>query len=173
MTTNPSATPTHGTAAKIAIAERRRKALDMKLSGYTYAVIAEELGVSESVIKKDIQRSLDMYVDEHKESTERVRAAELAVLNDAMIVARRIMHEQHFAHSGGKIIERNIGTFDEPEYVVVIDNGPSMQAIDRVVKISESRRKLLGTDAPVEVRATVDGTINYVISVSADELEQL
>jgi hypothetical protein len=50
------------------------------------------------------------------------------------------------------------------------DDAPVLNAVDRLVKISESRRKLLGLDAPAKVQS--EGTVRYSIDgVNPEDLK--
>lgn len=49
------------------IADRSRKAKDMRVLGYTYDQIADHLGVSVATVRKDIKRYMDTYPREHAE----------------------------------------------------------------------------------------------------------
>jgi hypothetical protein len=50
------------------------------------------------------------------------------------------------------------------------DDGPVLSAIDRIVRISESRRKLLGLDQPAKTQ--VSGGVTYeVVGINPDDLK--
>src|SRR5690606_41267190 len=54
-------------------------------------------------------------------------------------------------------------------YEDVLDDGPILQAVDRLIKIGESRRKLLGSDAATKM--DVSGTVtSRIIGVPDDGL---
>lgn len=57
---------------------RRAKALQLKLAGYTYARIAQELGIHESQVYKDVQQAIRQYTEE---PAREVREQELARLD--------------------------------------------------------------------------------------------
>jgi hypothetical protein len=156
--------------AKIAV--RRAEACRLRVAGYTYAQIAERLGYSsEKFAQVDVKRALKVYVDLQQEPIEELRARELAALDGAQQVATEVMGRDHLAHSNGRVVMIEDEQTGEVSHVK--DDGPKLAAIDRVVKISESRRKLLGQDAPSKVDTTVTGTTEYVIKIDAGEMEQL
>jgi hypothetical protein len=151
--------------------ERRAEALRMHIAGHTWQKIADRLGYSSAGHAcADGRRALEILRAHQDQAAEEYRAIELARLDEALAVAMRIMAEEQVAHSNGKIVYRQI----EGQQVPVVDNTVALAAADRVVKISESRRKLLGLDAPVRQEVTGTSTVHYMVSgVSADELEAL
>src|SRR4029078_1889290 len=75
------------------------------------------------------------------------RAMELARLDTLALAAANVLSATHPYVSGGKVLKD------------VTDDGPRLAAIDRLLRISESRRKLLGLDAPAKTALTnPDGT---------------
>lgn len=153
------------------VAERRERVLSMWAAGYSFADIAAALNVTEAVVRQDKHRAMKSYVDYQRQPVEELRARELASLDKAQRVADAVMDRDHVAHSNGRVVKLE----DEVtgELTTVIDDGPKLAAIDRVVKISESRRKLLGEDAPSKVEQTMGGTVEYVIRVDGAEMDQL
>ncbi len=165
-------TPPNSRASKQAeVAKRRTEAIRMHLAGHRLQAIADALGYSSvQTAQKDIARAVEALKAEQHKAADELRAVELARLDDALAVCIRIMNEQHVAHSGGKIVERVI----DGQIVPVIDNGPSLAAADRIVKISESRRKLLGLDAPAKQEIATEATVHFKVEgVAAEELEAL
>jgi hypothetical protein len=163
--------PDHRAAKRAEVAERRTKAIRLHLAGLTFQQIADQLGYSSrQVAGKDVARALEELKAEQHKAAEEWRAVELARLDQALAVAIRVMNEQHVAHSGGSIVMRVV----DGEEVPVVDNGPSLAAVDRVVKISESRRKLLGLDAPAKQEIVQESTVHFaVVGVPAEELDAL
>jgi hypothetical protein len=163
-------------AARAARAERAAAACRLSVAGWSYDRIVREgnLGYNNrQAVYRDVKRVLTEKAKEQSESAAVKRARELALLDDALEVAHRIMNAEHLAHGNGRVVRRNLGTEDEPDWADVIDNGPNLAAADRLIKISESRRKLLGLDAPTKVQQQVEGTVSYVINAQPEELEQL
>lgn len=155
------------------ILDRRAKACKLRVQGYTYAQIAEQLGYSsEKVAQVDVSRALKSYVEYQAQSVEELRAAELAKLEAAERVVNKVLKRKHVLVNNGRVVY----TDDEDGHGInpIIDDGPTLAAVDRVVKISESRRKLLpGVDAPSKVEGTVGGTVEYVVKVAQEELDQV
>ncbi|MEM6259692.1 MAG: hypothetical protein AAGI37_15540 [Planctomycetota bacterium] len=117
------------------IAERRNKAVELRKSGLPYTKIAEQLGVSLSTSYKDVaavmaelkSHGLHLVMEMRQMELERLDAALLKV-NQAMAAARQ--NKDH-------------------ELV--------LKCVDRLVKIGESRRKLLGLDTPQRIDVTSGG----------------
>lgn len=153
------------------VAQRRQRALELEAAGWSRHDIAAELGITEAHLAVDLQRARDFYVARQKEPIEELRAREITRLEKALKVANEILEREHIAHSNGRVVQ-----YYDPERqedVTLRDDAPRLAAIDRVVKISESLRKLLGADAPSKVETQVGGTVEYVVKVSQEELDQV
>lgn len=154
---------------RITVAKRRQRALELQAAGYSRADIAAELGITEAHLSVDLQRARDYYIKMQAAAIEELRARELAALDRAQQVATEVMERDHLAHSNGRVVQ-----YYDPERqedVTVTDDGPKLAAVDRVVKISESRRKLLGQDAPSKVETQVGGSVEYIVRVSQEEMD--
>jgi hypothetical protein len=151
---------------------RRAEACKLYVAGYSLLEIAEQLGYSsEKTAQKDIARALESYVEYQKQPIEELRARELAALDRAGKVVDEVMGREHLAHSNGRLVTIEDEATGEVRHVT--DDGPRLQAVDRAVKISESRRKLLGQDAPSKVEAQVGGSVEYIVKISEEEMEAL
>jgi len=126
--------------AMIATAERRSFVMKFRKSGWTYEKIALAalrkygykalpLGYDSRYAYKDVKRELDKLRDGTSEDTEAVRDIELQRL-DALL-----------AGIWAKAARGNVA------------------AIDRALRISERRCKLLGVDAPTELK--LGGSIHF------------
>jgi hypothetical protein len=73
---------------------------------------------------------------------------ELARLEDAHDAALAVLLREHLTVSHGKVITVKD---EEGNDVPLIDDAPVLQAVDRIRALSESRRKLLGLDAPARL----------------------
>lgn len=67
----------HQDAQKLYIAERSRKAKDMRVLGYTYPQIADELGVSMHTVRQDLKRYMDTIPREHAEEHRQIQLEQL------------------------------------------------------------------------------------------------
>lgn len=135
------------TGKREAAAERRQKALDLRKAGNSYRAIGAQLNISEAQAHTDVQTALARLAALELASADELRTLELARLDTLAVEAARILSETHPYVSGGKVLPN------------IADDGPRLQAIDRLLRISESRRKLLGLDAPAKTALTnPDGT---------------
>lgn len=141
-------------------AERDADAARLRTKGYTYQQIGDQLGMTKAAAHKACQRALSDIVREPAEDLLKVELdrldAQLVRLNDLEKAARKVLEARHITVNNGKVIYHP-GTEQPME-----DDGPVLQAIDRLVKIeaarnqnSERRAKLLGLDAAVKVDTTV------------------
>lgn len=115
-------------AQQAATAERRAKAIRMKIDGATYTQIAEALGyASRSAAHMDVKRSLERHVVEEGLAIEAWRELELARLD----------------------------TLQQAIWPKAMSGDP--RAIEAALKILDRRAKLLGLDSPVRLEVlTVD-----------------
>lgn len=150
-------------------AEKSAKAAELRRQGYTWQEIAERCGytdkrTAQTAVKRRLAAGLEPWVEYQRQSIEELRAHEVRLLAEAERVAREIMERDHLAHSNGRVVYVD----DEP----VKDDGPKLAAIDRLVKVSESRRGILpGVAAPSKVEQTIGGTVEYVVKVSQEEMD--
>lgn len=120
-----------GTASanKARTSERRSLALNLRKSGATYraiaASVAERLGIpkySESQAHRDVVAELQRIADRNSETATVVRALELERLDQYLLAIAKDIQQGDYG------------------------------AIDRALKISERRCKILGIDAPIELK---------------------
>jgi hypothetical protein len=155
----------------IKIAERRAELVRMVTDGESWDTIVEELGYkNRAVAYNDFRRAKTAAGAELRENVTAYRDRELAALDALEATAVQVLNRYHVTISGGKIVRDGQPIIDVESGEAVIaedagepleDDGPVLAAIDRLLKISESRRKLLGLDSPVKLEAT--GTIRYLI----------
>jgi hypothetical protein len=111
------------------MAERRLKAFELRKAGASYRQIGRKLSVSGKTAHEDVQRVLAELAEQRLESAAAYVALECERLDMAALAL--------FQH---------------------LESGDP-QVINAWVKVSESRRKLLGLDAPTKIAATnPDGT---------------
>jgi len=124
-------------------AQRRRKAIDMRMAGASYQQIADELGYnSRGAACQDVTRALETAVVEQARSVEAYREEELQRLDVLLAEAWAVLKRQHITVSHGRTI------YDDRTGEPLLDDGPVLTAIDRILKIQERRAKFLGLDAP-------------------------
>jgi AraC-like DNA-binding protein len=145
-------------AQRIEREERRRHATKLAVEGYTYQEIADQLGYnSPQAAHKDVKAGLAPAIKARQEAAEELIQVQHARLERMYRDARAIFEE--------------FGAGDE--YSDKADQ--RLAAMDRMLKVGESLRKLVGADAPAktENKMTVDGTVSYQVAVAPEELEQL
>jgi hypothetical protein len=150
------------TGARADAALRDGQALELRTAGATYRQIAERLGVSLSTAHACVTRGLDRT---RREPAEQLRALELERLDRLQVEATKVLAARHVIVQAGKVV------VDQDTGMPYTDHGPILTAIRTLVQVQESRRKLLGLDAPVKVDARVL-TVDQM-DARIDELEAL
>jgi hypothetical protein len=140
------------TSPSAAAAELDARCLDLRRSGATYRQIAAQLGISAANAHKRVTRSLDRT---RREPADALRELELARLDALQEALTQVLGRKHVTVSGGKVVVDQHG-------LPYLDDGPVIAAAQALVRVQESRRKLLGLDAPTRVDARV---------LSIDELD--
>ena len=141
--------------------ERDARAVELRRRGLSYPQIAEQLGFSATSSAFDaVRRGIkDLWSEDNGEQTR----IELDRLDDALRVLYRVMMSKHLAYSQGRVV---VDLQGQP----VQDDGPNVQAALGIVRLSESRRKLLGLDAPT--RKVVEVITQDVVDAELAQLVQ-
>lgn len=127
-------------------AERDAEAARLRARGMSYQRIATALGYeNKGTAWHAVNRVLK---DTVQEAGDELRVIERERLDRLAEAAWAVLERQHVTVSNGRIISLH----GEP----LPDDGPVLQAIDRLLRISESRRKLDGLDAPSRVSVDAD-----------------
>ena len=116
-----------GTSAYAQARVRQAKALELRLAGYSYRRIAQELGVNVSTAHRYVRKALQEVAERTQESAEQVLQIELQRLDELL----RAVWER--ATSGDK------------------------SAIHTALRIMATRHKLLGLEAPSSVHVEHSG----------------
>ena len=124
----------------LAGAQTRADALTLRSRGMTYQQIADHLGISKGSAHEAVQKGLAEIVAEPAAA---VRELELVRLDTLYQAATGVLEREHVTVSNGRVVTLE----GEP----LPDDGPVLQAVDRLLRISERRAKLLGLDAPSRV----------------------
>lgn len=141
-------------------AQRDAEAARLRAAGRTYQQIADELGYCDrGEAWRGVQRCARVVRQDAGEQLITVEAAELDQLyTEALAVLQR----DHIHVSNGRVVRHENG---DP----VLDDGPKLAAIDRLVKVRESYRRLFGLDQPA--RQEISGGVKYeVVGISAEDL---
>lgn len=170
MTTLDLYRPTHGGDGRFvgseAAQKRRREAVKLRLTGMSYTRIAEALGYADSAtaynaVKMELAQTKREDADELRE----IEAQRLDGLQEVMVGVLRANHVVVSVTRGQVVI-------DQRTLEAVQDHAPVMNAVDRLLRISESRRKLLGIDAPPQVQR-VDVTVTEVSQADVEFREMV
>ncbi len=123
--------------------EKDSRAVDLRRHNLTYAQIAAQLGMrSPASAYEAVQRGL---VQAIREPADHLRNLNLERLDEMSRVAWRIMYATHYVvSSSGKVV-----THPETGHPL-IDDGPALAALDRLLKIQERQNRQQGLDAPVK-----------------------
>jgi hypothetical protein len=151
-------------ARRAVTAERRARLIQERLKGRLFEDIWEDLGyASRSAATKDFSRAFEIRITEQRTSVEVYRELELTRLDQLTLEAINVLRTQHYAITPSGKVGRHPDT-DE----VLVDDGPTLAAIDRLLKIQDRRARLLGLDKPQRMEVlTIDA-----IDARIDELNQ-
>lgn len=142
----------------IETAERDAEACRLRVRAMSYPAIAKALGFADaSHAAQAVSRALRATVEE---PAAEVRKTEIERLDGMYQAALDVLERMHVTVSQGRVVQHRVagtGTWDPEtrtwvgaEWVDLADDGPVLQAIDRLLKIQERRARLLGLDAPVK-----------------------
>lgn len=142
-------------AVMVEVAERRAKAVKLRLAGKTWQAIVDELGyASTGAAHTDVKRALDAARKDLALVTEQHRELELQRLDDLEAKVRSVLDGAHVTVQHGRVVKDDDGT-------PLPDHDPLMRAADRLLKIAERRSKLLGLDQPI--KHEVSGQVLYAV----------
>lgn len=122
------------------------RATELRAQGLSYQQIADRLnlggrGKAHDAVQRCLRDTLTPPADE-------LRILEAERLDDLTRKAYEVLAADHIVTQHGKIVRGDDG---EP----VQDHEPVLKAIDRLLRLSDARRKLLGLDVPVRADITV------------------
>jgi DNA-binding CsgD family transcriptional regulator len=154
-------------------AERDARAARLRSEGKSYRAIAAELGVDVHTAHTAVQQAMAEIVAEPAAAAiafelERLDA-ELVRLDDLYGKVVAVLEREHVTVSQGRVVTTDDGS-------TVPDDDWILKAVDRLVKIDESRRRngesrrrLLGLDQPAKM--AVSGGLTYeVVGIDTEAL---
>lgn len=155
------------TQLRLESAEQAAEAALLRSQGLNYRQIADRQGCSAGTAYKRVQRAIAAIPMEAVDELRRIECDRL----DAVIAKLwDIVHAEHPMVSHGRLIRRQIGwevdssgveVLDPltneriPVWQTIEDAGPVLSALNGIVRASESKRKLLGLDAPTRTQVHV------------------
>ncbi len=132
--------PQKNSARSISAAEKKEKAIRLRLGGLSFAEIGRQLGVSRTMAFKYINSELKELAAKATHSAEQLRQMELLRLD-------KLTTSLWLKAAGGDVY-----------------------AIDRVLKIMERRAKLTGIDGPQKVAPVMPGGDDPYQNMSTEDL---
>lgn len=127
-------------------AERAAQAYELRLQGLTVAAIGRELGIATTTAHDLLTEYSAARLDP---LTEEYRRLELDRLDDYTRKAYEVLEAEHVVVQHGKVV------YDPETGAPMRDLGPKLAALDRLVRISERRSRLLGLDAVIKADVTI------------------
>ncbi len=143
------------TANELAINERRREVLTLIRKGYEIDEVAQQLGLSRTVVSDDYNAELYALRRHNMNDADKIREDELSRLNT---LTRNLMPMCEFAE---------VPHPKDPDKTVI--RPPSPPHVFALVKIMERRAKMLGIDAPEK---KIDITVPWEL-LSADQVARI
>ena len=144
--------------------EKDHQAASLRSTGMRLKDVAAHFNVAISTAHLMVQRAI---ADIPRENTEELIALELAKLDAIEAKYAEITSGLHpMVSVSGKIV----GYIDESgKEIMLKDTSPVIRALDGLLKVSESRRKLLGLNAPTRTELTgKDGGAIEIADKSAE-----
>jgi len=139
-------------------------AVKLRARAMGFAEIAHAMGEGETTAKDRVARGLGAI--RMAPAVELVKL-EVAKLDAIEREALRVLETFHYVVSEGRVISYQGPKQTEPRPLK--DDGPVLSAIDRLLKVGEARRKLLGLDAAQKV--DLSGGVTYTFeNVSSEDL---
>ena len=134
-------------AERAAVAARRTKLVDYRRRKVPYAQFYAELGYSSvQAARKDFTRALEENVADLHASVEVYREEQLIELEYLAEEAHQVMNARHYVVTpGGKLVQ------DPETGEPILDPGPKLQAMDRLVRIGDRVAKLRVLDAATQI----------------------
>jgi hypothetical protein len=131
-----------------ALVDRALRAANLRDDGKTWQEISDLLGFGgKSAARQAVEALYAKRIAENEETLRQLRARDLAKLELAEESVWDVLDRRHVTVSNGKVIY--IGP--DP----LLDDGPVLQAVDRLNAIIDRRAKLTGTYAAQQIEAQV------------------
>lgn len=147
--------------------KRDYRAAELRGQGWSFQRIADELGyASRGNASEGVTRA---YAEMSTEEAEHARQLDLDRIDRLIEQAWQVMLTPHLAISNGKVVRRFAGVErDEdgievldmdgkpiPVFEDVLDDGPTLAAVNTIKGLIERRAKIFGYDAPAKSRVEV------------------
>jgi hypothetical protein len=130
--------------------EKDHQAAEMKALGHTYSEIGAVYGITRQAASLMVQRAMDETPVLGGEQYKNLVLLQLdAIESKAAEIART---SYPVVAPSGKIVTRVVETPEGLREVEVHDPNPTLKALETLLKVSERRARLLGLNAPTNVR---------------------
>ncbi len=147
-------------AVKAEVAARRAKLVEYRRQRIPYDKFWAELGYSSrDAATRDFTRAIEESIAAQHASVEVYREEQLAELDYLAEKAHEVLRARHYmVTQSGKVVE------DPETGQPMVDDGPMLAAIDRLVKILDRIAKLRGLDAPQRLEVMTIDAIDAAIA---------
>jgi len=136
------------------VAERRERAIRLRAQGTPWATIATELGYADAPSAcTDVRRALEQRRKQLALAADDYREQALATLDAMAGEVWAVLNARHLTIQNGKVVR-------DDDDAPLLDDGPVLSAVDRLLRIEERRARLLGIDAPAQLTSTI---VNYTV----------
>jgi hypothetical protein len=127
------------------VAERRRKLIELRAKGTTWRDCADQLGYAgPAAACKDIERAIRIRRNDLALAAADYREIEIEKLDLYERIAFEVLETKHFVFDRGVLVKADPD--EEGRARPVLDDGPKLAALDRLLKIQARRAKLLDLD---------------------------
>jgi hypothetical protein len=148
-------------------AQRDAAAAELRARGWSFQRIAGELGFpAKGNAHHAVERAFAAIPTEGSEEAKRL---DLERIDRLIEQAWDVMERRHVVVSDGRVVGRQVGVERDdngierldldgktiPVYEDILDDGPVLQAIDRLSRLLERRAKIIGYEAPRRHRVEV------------------
>jgi hypothetical protein len=142
------------TARRADTAEKVTRCIAFRNQGMPWDEIARQVGYADGgTACKAVSRALAQRLVDQGVAADQLREQELAHLDELREATWAVMEATHLTVSHGRVVRDDSGE-------AILDDGPVLNAVDRLLRISERRARLLGIDAPAVVTGTM---VNYTV----------
>lgn len=164
--TGPPDTSGHGDS-RITLAEKMARIVQLRSKRWTFGRIGDELGHSRQWVHELYERALAEVpaADVHLHRVEM-----LDQLDEIEAVVLEVLHTKHVVVSNGHVVSEIVGHDDEGSPIYgepLVDHGPVLDAARTLVALQGRRAKLVGADAPIEMKSNETVTL-YQVALGDD-----
>lgn len=152
-------------------ATRRARIVELRDAGLTFREIAAEVGLAVPTVWQHYQKAMRdipaSAVAAHRELITQRRDEQLRRIDMEREAVMEVLAARHVTVSNGQIIRED----GQP----ILDDGPVLTAVDRLVRLDDQEAKLLGLYAPTKSRIEVldDDVARQLVEQLEAELAEL